>query len=133
MEDDQNIREIESFALKNSGYTIMDFECAKDFYHQLAEKVPDCILLDIMLPDEDGLEKDFYVDEIYEVDGRLYAAVIPADVENVTEYYVFRLIDLGNDDFEMEDIEEEAEYDAAADAYEEILDTRMWNREFEGE
>ena len=34
----------------------MDFECAKDFYHQLAEKVPDCILLDIMLPDEDGLE-----------------------------------------------------------------------------
>ena len=56
VEDDQNIREIESFALKNSGYTIMDFECAKDFYHQLAEKVPVCILLDIMLPDEDGLE-----------------------------------------------------------------------------
>ena len=56
VEDDQNIREIESFPLKNSGYTIMDFECAKDFYHQLAEKVPDCILLDIMLPDEDGLE-----------------------------------------------------------------------------
>lgn len=56
VEDDQNIREIESFALKNSGYTIIDFECAKDFYHQLAEKVPDCILLDIMLPDEDGLE-----------------------------------------------------------------------------
>ena len=56
VEADQNIREIESFALKNSGYTIMDFECAKDFYHQLAEKVPDCILLDIMLPDEDGLE-----------------------------------------------------------------------------
>ena len=38
VEDDQNIREIESFALKNSGHTIMDFECAKDFYHQLAEK-----------------------------------------------------------------------------------------------
>ena len=56
VEDDQNIREIESFALKNSGYTIMEFECAKDFYHQLAEKVPDCTLLDIMLPDEDGLE-----------------------------------------------------------------------------
>lgn len=87
----------------------------------------------VTLTDEDGQEKDFYVDEIYEVDGCLYAAVIPSDVENVTEYYVFRLIDLGNDDFEMEDIEEEAEYDAAADAYEEILDTRMWNREFEGE
>ena len=56
VEDDQNIREIESFALKNSGYQVQGFECAKDFYLQLAEKTPDCILLDIMLPDEDGLE-----------------------------------------------------------------------------
>lgn len=56
VEDDQNIREIESFALKNSGYSVADFECAKDFYRQVAEKVPDCILLDVMLPDEDGLE-----------------------------------------------------------------------------
>ena len=56
VEDDQNIREIESFALKNSGYQVQGFECAKDFYHQLAEKPPDCILLDIMLPDEEGLE-----------------------------------------------------------------------------
>lgn len=56
VEDDKNIREIESFALKNSGYSVVDFEYAKDFYRQVAEKVPDCILLDIMLPDEDGLE-----------------------------------------------------------------------------
>lgn len=56
VEDDQNIREIESFALKNSGYSVADFECARDFFRQLAEKVPDCILLDVMLPDEDGLE-----------------------------------------------------------------------------
>lgn len=56
VEDDQNIREIESFALKNSGYHVMDFECAKDFYKKLSDKVPALILLDIMLPDEDGLE-----------------------------------------------------------------------------
>ena len=56
VEDDQNIREIESFALKNSGYQVQGFECAKDFYHQLAEKTPDCILLDIMLPDGSGLD-----------------------------------------------------------------------------
>lgn len=56
VEDDQNIREIESFALKNSGYNIMDFECAKDFYKKIADKVPSLIVLDIMLPDEDGLE-----------------------------------------------------------------------------
>lgn len=56
VEDDKNIREIETFALKNVGYQVEDFECAKDFYKRLAEKKPSLILLDIMLPDEDGLE-----------------------------------------------------------------------------
>ena len=55
VEDDQNIREIETYALKNSGYAVYDFENAKDFYKKLDEKVPQLILLDIMLPDEDGL------------------------------------------------------------------------------
>ena len=32
VEDDKNIREIESFALKNAGYEIQGFVCAKDFY-----------------------------------------------------------------------------------------------------
>ena len=58
----------------------------------------------VTLTDEDGIDKDFYVDEIYEVDGRLYAALIPGFVENITEYYVFRIKDLGNDDFELEDM-----------------------------
>ena len=55
VEDDQNIREIETFALKNSGYSVVDFEKAKDFYKKLDEKLPNLIVLDIMLPDEDGL------------------------------------------------------------------------------
>ena len=55
VEDDQNIREIETFALKNSGYSVCDFEVAKDFYKKLDEQVPNLIVLDIMLPDEDGL------------------------------------------------------------------------------
>lgn len=56
VEDDQNIREIESFALKNSGYHVQDFSNAKDFYRAVKEKKPDGVLLDIMLPDEDGME-----------------------------------------------------------------------------
>ena len=55
VEDDKNIREIQSFALKNSGYAIEDFERAKEFNRRILEKLPDLILLDIMLPDEDGL------------------------------------------------------------------------------
>lgn len=82
----------------------------------------------VTLTDEDGSDRNFYVDEIYEMGERLYAALIPGDVENITEYYVFRIKDLGNDDFELEDIDDEEEYDAAADAYEEKLDVRAWNQ-----
>lgn len=56
VEDDTNIREIESFALKNSGYQVNDFPNAKGFYDALKDRKPDLVLLDIMLPDEDGLE-----------------------------------------------------------------------------
>ena len=56
VEDDKNIREVEMFALKNSGYAVEEFENAKSFFSRSAEKVPDLVLLDIMLPDMDGLE-----------------------------------------------------------------------------
>ncbi|MDD2959302.1 MAG: response regulator transcription factor [Lachnospiraceae bacterium] len=56
VEDDTDIREIEMIALRNSGYTVCDFENAKLFYQKLEDKIPDLALLDIMLPDEDGYE-----------------------------------------------------------------------------
>ncbi|MCD7826308.1 MAG: DUF1292 domain-containing protein [Clostridiaceae bacterium] len=87
----------------------------------------------VTLTDEDGNDRDFYVDEIYPLNGATYAALIPGDEETITEYYVFRVKDLGNDDFELEDLEDEDEYDAAADAYEEILDARAWSMQFEQE
>ena len=55
VEDDKNISEIESFALKNSGYEVEAFPDAGSFRVKLAERQPDLVLLDIMLPDEDGL------------------------------------------------------------------------------
>ena len=55
VEDDRNISEIESFSLKNSGYDVAVYENAKDFYDALKDRIPSLILLDIMLPDEDGL------------------------------------------------------------------------------
>lgn len=55
VEDDASIREIELFALKNSGYEAEGFACAADFLKSIKEKKPSLILLDIMLPDEDGV------------------------------------------------------------------------------
>ena len=55
VEDDKNIQEIETFALANVGYEVKGFDSAMDFYEALNDTTPDLILLDIMLPDEDGL------------------------------------------------------------------------------
>lgn len=54
VEDDSSIREVELMALKNSNYTVEAFDRASAFYKRLEEAVPDMVLLDIMLPDEDG-------------------------------------------------------------------------------
>lgn len=56
VEDDESIREIEEFALRNAGHKVVGFEKAKDFYRQLEKVIPDLLLLDIMLPDENGNE-----------------------------------------------------------------------------
>lgn len=56
VEDDSNIREIETIALKNSNYMVLAFETARDFYKKIEEIVPDLVILDVMLPDENGNE-----------------------------------------------------------------------------
>lgn len=55
VEDDRNIQEIETFALTSSGYSVKGFDNAKQFYEALDKELPNLILLDIMLPDEDGI------------------------------------------------------------------------------
>ena len=54
VEDDVNIREIERYALKNSGYEVEEFESGESLFKRLERAVPSLLLLDIMLPDEDG-------------------------------------------------------------------------------
>ena len=56
VEDDNDILEIETFALKNSNYEVKGFTNAKDFYVAVEDKVPSLAVLDVMLPDEDGLQ-----------------------------------------------------------------------------
>lgn len=55
VEDDPNISEIEGYALKSSGYSVSVFDTAREFYSAIAERRPDLVILDVMLPDEDGL------------------------------------------------------------------------------
>ena len=55
LEDDKNISEIEQFALKNAGYEVSAFATASDFENALTKEHPYLIIMDIMLPDRDGL------------------------------------------------------------------------------
>lgn len=56
VEDDESIREIEEFALMNAGHKVVGFSDAKSFYKKLDEILPELVLMDIMLPDENGNE-----------------------------------------------------------------------------
>ena len=56
VEDDDNIREIETIALKNSNYLVKAFARATDFYRALNDILPDLVLIDVMLPDENGCD-----------------------------------------------------------------------------
>ena len=55
VEDDDNIRELEAYAMKSNGYDTESFESSKELYKAITKAVPDLILLDIMLPEDDGL------------------------------------------------------------------------------
>lgn len=55
VEDDESIRELVSYALRGQGYKVGGFGEASEFYEALQKNIPDLVLLDIMLPGEDGL------------------------------------------------------------------------------
>lgn len=55
VEDDSNIRELVVYALKTAGFEASGFACAADFHKGMAAQKPALVLLDIMLPDEDGI------------------------------------------------------------------------------
>lgn len=55
VEDDSNIRELVVYTLESTGFQAKGFEEGKSFLEALALETPDLILMDIMLPGEDGI------------------------------------------------------------------------------
>lgn len=55
VEDDDNIRKLVCYALSKEGYGICGFSVPSEFWAEYQKAVPDLVMLDIMLPEEDGL------------------------------------------------------------------------------
>ena len=55
LEDDASIEKLITYTLNKEGMEHQGFDMPSKFYKALEEKIPDLILLDIMLPEEDGL------------------------------------------------------------------------------
>ncbi len=56
VEDDQNIRDLVVYALGTAGFGAKGFEKSSELYEEMKKELPVLILLDIMLPEEDGMQ-----------------------------------------------------------------------------
>ena len=56
VEDDADIREMEVYALSSAGFSVESFAESKAFFQAVRDRLPDLVLLDIMLPGEDGMQ-----------------------------------------------------------------------------
>ncbi len=95
VEDDESIRDIEVYTLTSTGFEARGFSDGAAFRDALAAEKPDLILLDIMLPGEDGVELLRSLKENAET---CRIPVIMATAKGM-EYDKVQSLDLGADDY----------------------------------
>ncbi len=95
VEDDEGIRELIIYAVKSAGFEAEGFETALGFENALKVSVPSMVLLDIMLPDKDGIE---LLRDIRNNERTKYLPVIMITAKS-TEGDKVRGFDAGADDY----------------------------------
>jgi two-component system alkaline phosphatase synthesis response regulator PhoP len=95
VEDDDNIREIEKFALKNNGHIIYDFADTQSFLKKISDKIPELAIIDVMLPDRDGYE----IVERLRANPKTKKLPIIMVTAKTTELDMIRGLELGADDY----------------------------------
>ena len=95
VEDDDSIRELVVYTLNQMGMETQGFTCGGEFWPAMEKKLPELILLDVMLPGEDGLL----------ILKKLHGDVKTTDIPVVmitaksTEFDKVKGLDLGADDY----------------------------------
>ncbi|MCI6429785.1 MAG: response regulator transcription factor [Oliverpabstia sp.] len=95
VEDEKNIRELLVYTLRSTGFQAKGLENGEELFRELGEEIPELILLDIMMPGEDGytiLEKLKRMPEVRDV------PVIMVTAKGA-EFDKVRGLDLGADDY----------------------------------
>lgn len=95
VEDEQNICELEVYTLNSIGMEACGVSCAQELFEFLGNQTPDLIILDIMLPGEDGLS---ILEKLKKQDAYKDIPVIMATAKGA-EYDKVKGLDLGADDY----------------------------------
>lgn len=95
VEDDESIREIEMYTLQTMNFKTRSFENGISFFKALKEKKPDLVILDLMLPDEDGS------DILRRIRGNSATKELPVIIASAktAEYDKVKNLDSGADDY----------------------------------
>lgn len=95
VEDDLSISKLIEYALKSKNYNVKVFENGNDFFLELEKGKPDLVLLDIMLPDINGIE---ILERIRKNSETEEIPVIMITAKN-TEIDIITSLDKGADDY----------------------------------
>lgn len=107
-----------------------DCESGCDCGHDHDEEMTVTLTLD------DGSELECAVLSIFPVSDKQYIALVPIednDEEEEGEVFLYRFIEHDNDELELLNIEDDAEYEAVADAFDELLDDEEFEEVLEDE
>jgi len=95
VEDDASIRDIEVYALKSTGFEARGFEDGSSFFEALKDEIPRLVILDVMLPGDDGTQI------LKKMKENVKYADIPVIMATAkgNEYDKVQSLDLGADDY----------------------------------
>lgn len=95
VEDDESIRELIVYALKNNGFEAYGFGDANDLYKNIQYQLPDLLILDIMLPGDDG----YTILETIRKDNKTKDVPVIMLTAKTSEYDKIKGLDMGADDY----------------------------------
>lgn len=95
LEDDDNIRKLVCYALQKEGYKDKGFAVPSEFWNEMKTDLPSLILLDIMLPEEDGLS----ILSKLQADSRLKNIPVILLTAKGSEFDKVTGLDMGADDY----------------------------------